>query len=1133
MKFISQKFFLILFTLCTAIQGAFTIYLLDPWAKDPARDSSLTYIISGEPGWYPGSLMTNDYGNWLMYTFRSASTTSNDRVEFANVIPSANDQYDKKVSYKGGPSQLLIKDIFAGHEEATEVWLIVTDTAKPPQVQFVSPPCKVIRFFKPWDFGGVFIEIKGAAGSYRMRGLGDYCGWLTNKYESESKNISVRFFTTIDSTLYGAKGLKDAEYIDLSTTFAQGDTAWIIGNADVPPSISNTFPGKLGDCGTLRLASKLRDIDTAHPGFNKDVCHSWIGQGIWSGLVKKRLGPDGKPVLSDTVQCLKSIDWFNTEHFDNGYTNEKCFNLVLRKNDEGLYEYDTNEFFPLDSFKYLDNNNTVRNPNNNIGDNGGGHNISFSMETGAEFEYQKGQQFYFRGDDDVWVYIDSQLVVDIGGIHAAAEGSVDLDTLGLTPGKTYSFKLFFCERNCCGSNFRMVTSLNLRTSSKLYHTDTTLSPGTVRYTIYEKVTQDNMACDASSTIIDTVKAPVNFYIEGPSFSTPTKLPAGISYGGITIQSDFTGITIDEPSIIGLAVGEYAVHYFSTKDNAMDGILKFTVVARPRITNPVKSAAFFSDNGKGAVDRVEIFFTDTLKSLPDSLQLMWPSILDRKLITNGVVTDSLNKRHLTVKIATPFPVEITTYSGSSQLGKCFFYDSTFPSNPILTVPFSVADSVGPLIKSAVLVERIEPGNDTLLLTFSEIVKDTSLAGNTLTLFRNGKKLSLPVVHSFHRADTLVVISENQNENSPVITDSIALNSSGPVRDEYGNKAHPDNRPVPFIVRKTPGKLINAFYSDINADGFVDRATLRFNKQVVLSEIKTTFHWVTSLKTSSLDFSRFKFGKDSTEIIVDLSGAFSQKTVITSGAMTAEVEIAGRLEKQTFQVADSAAPVLTSAKIIPGAQTETSKASDKLRCTFSEEVLTITCTNPFQFLRVENQQKIPYEITLTSPDETGTTYTFTISNISSVAFPLENDSVWINTPCGISDLFLSKQTNVNNHRVPLAFDTIRFAYELKMGPNPIHLADQNRAIIITIDPLQKLKQYVNYGVEMVIFNGLGSIIYSQSAESKDAPTVAVSLRWNGHNKKGRIVGCGTYLAVIKIHNHRGNTDNVETVKIGVAP
>lgn len=129
--------------------------------------------------------------------------------------------------------------------------------------------------------------------------------------------------------MYGSGGTGSGEYIELSSIFAESDTAWILAGHEGPPSVGNTFPGILGDCSPIRLASTLRDIDTAHSGFNKDVCHSWVGAGIWSGLVNNHLGSDGKPVLNDSVTCLQSIDWFAPETLTDGYTNEKCYNLTL------------------------------------------------------------------------------------------------------------------------------------------------------------------------------------------------------------------------------------------------------------------------------------------------------------------------------------------------------------------------------------------------------------------------------------------------------------------------------------------------------------------------------------------------------------------------------------------------------------------------------------------------------------------------------------------------------------------------------------------------------------------------------------------------------------------------------------
>ena len=69
--------------------------------------------------------------------------------------------------------------------------------------------------------------------------------------------------------------------------------------------------------------------------------------------------------------------------------------------------------------------------------------------------------FSFDGDDDLWVFINDELVVDLGGVHPAVSGSVDLDTLGLTIGETYDFDLFFAERHTTQSNFRIDTSIDL------------------------------------------------------------------------------------------------------------------------------------------------------------------------------------------------------------------------------------------------------------------------------------------------------------------------------------------------------------------------------------------------------------------------------------------------------------------------------------------------------------------------------------------------------------------------------------------------------------------------------------------------------------------------------------------------
>ncbi|HEX4446751.1 MAG TPA: DUF4215 domain-containing protein, partial [Polyangiaceae bacterium] len=139
--------------------------------------------------------------------------------------------------------------------------------------------------------------------------------------------------------------------------------------------------------------------------------------------------------------------------------------LTLTQQGAGLnvYTFNNQTFYPLDGLGW----NAGPNPQTDSDCNGStGHNFSFTSELHYPFTYSASAPvatFNFTGDDDVWAFINGQLVVDLGGVHGASNGSVTIDakeatTLGLVDGKMYSIDLFQAERHTCASTYALTLS---------------------------------------------------------------------------------------------------------------------------------------------------------------------------------------------------------------------------------------------------------------------------------------------------------------------------------------------------------------------------------------------------------------------------------------------------------------------------------------------------------------------------------------------------------------------------------------------------------------------------------------------------------------------------------------------------
>lgn len=234
---------------------------------------------------------------------------------------------------------------------------------------------------------------------------------------------------------------------EATTTASTGAVADDAGTDDDPKfDLGETPDGggpTPGDCDP-ELTVTLRDFPSSHPDFEYVIA-------VDPGIVAADLGVDGKPVYAGGSAGTTT----GQANFDQWYRDVAGVNqtiataIALVDQGDGSYVYDSAAFFPLDG--------------QGFGNEGNSHNYHFTLELHAQFTYEGGEVFTFRGDDDLFTFVNGKLAIDLGGVHGPLMGAVDFDAmageLGIEVGGTYDIDFFFAERHTSESNFRIETTI--------------------------------------------------------------------------------------------------------------------------------------------------------------------------------------------------------------------------------------------------------------------------------------------------------------------------------------------------------------------------------------------------------------------------------------------------------------------------------------------------------------------------------------------------------------------------------------------------------------------------------------------------------------------------------------------------
>ena len=231
----------------------------------------------------------------------------------------------------------------------------------------------------------------------------------------------------------------------------------------------------------------------------------------WSNRIKYRLGSKTDSAPKDLTKfeniktCYDAAYWMTYYMFrdDGSFTYEgkteyltktvDSYDKLVLNNNNGVYSFSASK--SNEKVLYDTNNKLIQNSDNGsqrggffpLNELGFGNeyqtkNFAYTLESNGKFVYHKDENLYFDflGDDDVYLFINKKLALDIGGQHGQESGKIYLNNqctlsgqtsktwaqyLGLEEGGIYDFNFFYVERHTSEANLGIKTNIRVYDAS--------------------------------------------------------------------------------------------------------------------------------------------------------------------------------------------------------------------------------------------------------------------------------------------------------------------------------------------------------------------------------------------------------------------------------------------------------------------------------------------------------------------------------------------------------------------------------------------------------------------------------------------------------------------------------------------